>query len=485
MVASALILIASVDGLSSNDPQMSTTLTFDLDLLSRYDRPGPRYTSYPTAPQFTGAFGESQLRQQARRTNEEPEPRPLSVYLHIPFCSSPCFYCGCNRIITRDQNQGAEYLSALQREIVQAASLFDQAREVLQIHIGGGTPNFLRAEQLAQLMVTLRTHFNLSASPARDFSIELDPRCVQPGDIERLAQSGFNRVSFGVQDFTPTVQEAINRVQSVEQTLEAIATARACHFRSVNVDLIYGLPHQSPATFETTLKTLLDSRPERFAIYGYAHMPHLFKAQRKIHAHDLPDSQAKLELLQLAVERLTDAGYRYIGMDHFAVPEDDLSRAQTAGTLHRNFMGYTTHADCDLIGLGVSAISHVGDSFSQNARDMKEWKNAIEQNRLAVSRGLEISRDDSIRAAVIQQIMCQGQIDIGAIERRFEIDFLSYFSAALHRLHPLVTDGLACVTGNFITATARGRLLMRVIAMCFDNYLKQPERTEQQTRLVG
>jgi oxygen-independent coproporphyrinogen III oxidase len=461
---------------------MSTTLTFDPDLLTRYDRPGPRYTSYPTAPQFTGAFGESQLKEYARRTNEEPEPRPLSVYVHIPFCSSPCFYCGCNRIITRDQNQGAEYLRGLQREIVQAASLFDQAREVLQIHIGGGTPNFLQAQQLAQLMDTLRTHFNLSASPARDFSIELDPRCVQPGDIEHLAQIGFNRVSFGVQDFTPEVQEAINRVQSVEQTLEAIATARARHFRSVNVDLVYGLPHQTPATFATTLKTLLDSRPERFAIYGYAHMPHLFKAQRKIDAHDLPDSQTKLELLQLAVERLTDAGYRYIGMDHFAVPEDDLSRAQTAGTLHRNFMGYTTHADCDLIGLGVSAISHVGNSFSQNARDLKDWKNAIEQNRLAVSRGLEMSRDDRIRAAVIQQMMCLGHIDIGAIERRFEIDFLTYFSAALHRLHPLATDGLVCVTGSFITATARGRLLMRVIAMCFDNYLKLPERSEQQTQ---
>jgi len=457
---------------------MNTFATFDADLLQRYDRPGPRYTSYPTAPQFTGTFGETQMREYARRTNEA-EHRPLSLYLHIPYCSSPCFYCGCNRVITRDQKKGAEYLLRLQREIALTAGLFDPRREVVQIHIGGGTPNFLRADQLAQLVGSLRTHFNLSGDSARDFSIELDPRFVEPNDIERLAQIGFNRVSFGVQDFTPEVQQAINRIQSVEQTLAAIDACRANHFRSVNVDLIYGLPLQTPETFRTTLDTLIERRPDRFAIYGYAHLPQLFKAQRQIKDEDLPDPTAKLRLLELAVERLEAAGYQYIGMDHFALPEDDLSRAQATGRLHRNFMGYTTHANCDLVGLGVSAISHIGDSFSQNSRDLPDWELVIDHGRLPVWRGLEMSIDDRIRADVIQQLMCHGKIDIGATERRYEIDFLSYFMEALRRIYPLVTDGLVVVSGNFIMATPRGRPLLRVIAMCFDRYLEAPTQSEK------
>ncbi len=455
---------------------------FDAELLKRYGQPGPRYTSYPTAPQFTEAFGDIQLREHARPGNEEVPPRPLSVYLHVPYCSSPCFYCGCNRIITRDVGKGAVYLQYLQREIALAAPLFSRSRKVQQLHLGGGTPNFLRPAQIAGILDTLRDCFDLSEEPARDFSIELDPRFVQAGDIRHLAESGFNRASFGVQDFAAPVQEAINRIQSVEQTLAAIDACRASAFRSVNVDLIYGLPRQTLQGFADTIETLLTARPDRFAVYGYAHMPQLFKAQRQIDASQLPDAAGKLRLLQLAIERLGAAGYQYVGMDHFALPEDDLSQALRHGQLHRNFMGYTTHAHCDLIGLGVSAISHVGTSFSQNARDLGDWEKALKDGRLPLWRGLAMSFDDRVRAEVIQQLMCRGQIDIEAVERRYGIDFQTYFEASLERLQLLAADGLVTIVGGYIFATPRGRLLMRVIAMCFDGYLAAKPRNEGQPR---
>jgi oxygen-independent coproporphyrinogen-3 oxidase len=454
----------------------------DADLLSRYDRPGPRYTSYPTAPQFVGTFGEAQLREHARMSNEGTAGHPLSLYLHIPFCQSPCFYCGCNRVITRDLDKGDTYLRHLEREIALTALLFDQRREVVQLHLGGGTPNFLRPAQIEDLLATVRNHFNLSDHPGRDFSIELDPRFVTVGDIAHLARIGFNRASFGVQDFAPEVQGAINRVQSIEQTLSAISDCRQHQFRSVNVDLIYGLPRQTLRGFAETLDTLLTVRPDRFAVYGYAHMPRLFKAQRQIAGEDLPDATTKLQLLQLAIERLAAAGYGYIGMDHFALPEDELSQAQKYGKLHRNFMGYTTHADCDLLGFGVSAISHIAHSFSQNLRDLREWEASLEAGRLPVWRGLELNPDDEVRADVIQQLMCLGKIDIGATERRHCIDFLGYFSDALHRLHPLVSDGLVTVVGSIISVTPRGRLLVRAVAMCFDRYLHTPGQASEQPR---
>ncbi|HEY6924345.1 MAG TPA: oxygen-independent coproporphyrinogen III oxidase [Steroidobacteraceae bacterium] len=461
---------------------MNRVPPFDTDLLARYDRPGPRYTSYPTAPQFIAPFDEALLREQALRSNQGTGARALSLYLHIPFCQSPCFYCGCNRVITRDEAKGTGYVHRLQQEIALAAPLFDRQREVAQLHLGGGTPNFLRPAQIEELLVTLREHFNLSNDPGRDFSIELDPRFVALGDIEYLARIGFNRASFGVQDFAPEVQGAINRVQSIEQTLSAIADCRKHHFRSVNVDLIYGLPRQTPRGFAQTLDTLLTVRPDRFAVYGYAHMPYLFKAQRQIDGRDLPDAAAKLQLLQLAIERLAAAGYCYIGMDHFALPEDELARAQETGKLHRNFMGYTTHADCDLMGFGVSAISHVGQSFTQNLRDMRDWEAALDAGRLPLWRGMELSPDDELRADVIQQLMCLGRIDIGATERRHRIDFLSYFSDALHQLHPLVADGLVGVGGSVIAVTPRGRLLVRAVAMCFDRYLPAAAQSTERPR---
>ena len=453
---------------------MSTTHLVAPELLRRYDRPGPRYTSYPTAPQFSTGFGETQLREAAVASNGDPIPRRLSLYVHVPFCMSPCFYCGCNRIITRNLAAGETYLTRLYREIDLMAALFDRDREVIQLHFGGGTPNFLTPGQLGEMVDTLRRQFHFSQSPDLDLSIELDPRYLTPADVAELAKIGFNRASLGVQDFDPAVQEAVNRIQSVEETLAII---RACHdsgMRSVNVDLIYGLPKQNLAGFSNTLDIVVAARPDRLAVYSYAHLPEMFKGQRQIDAADLPSTEDKLALLQLAIEKLTGAGYIYIGMDHFALPDDDLAQAQARGGLHRNFMGYTTHADSDLIGLGVSAISHIGESFAQNPRDLPSWQAAIDNGHLPVFRGMQLSEDDQLRADLIQQLMCQGEIPIGALERRYGIDFDSYFAPALLRMQPLVDDGLVRREPGRIAASAQGRLFLRNIAMCFDRYLDQP-----------
>jgi oxygen-independent coproporphyrinogen-3 oxidase len=452
---------------------MSTT-AFDVDLLRHYDVAGPRYTSYPTAPQFDTRFGTSALAAQIERSNEDPLPRQLSLYLHIPYCNSPCFYCGCNRIITRDESKGETYLLRLLREIGMLSAKFDRDRDVVQLHLGGGTPNFLTPGQLGGLMESLSCQFHLSTRPDRDISIELDPRFVTPDQIGDLAAIGFNRASLGVQDFDPIVQQAVNRRQSVEQTLAVIDACRKHGMRSVNVDLIYGLPKQTPAGFGKTLDTLIKVAPERLAVYGYAHMPELFRAQWQIRAEDLPSAADKLALLQLAIERLAAAGYQYIGMDHFALPGDELARAQRHGGLHRNFMGYTTHAQTDLIGLGVSAISRVGDSYWQNHRDLPAWEQAVDAGHLPLWRGLQLGRDDLIREDVIQQLMCQGSIDIALVENRHQLDFPAYFADEMRSLDPLQADGLVEITPQSISATPRGRLLLRIIAMCFDVYLKHP-----------
>jgi len=450
---------------------MSSDLTFDLGLLRRYDRPGPRYTSYPSAPQFSNLFTDADFRRQAALGNEEPIPRDLSLYVHVPFCFSPCFYCGCNRVITRDLSRGAPYAERVVREAEMIAPLFDRDRAVVQVHFGGGTPNFLTTATLAGLLDSLGRFFHFSASAQRDFSIELDPRSIRDGDIAAYAQMGFNRASLGVQDFDRAVQLAINREQSVAETLRAIDACRTAGFRSVNVDLIYGLPRQTVSGFLATLDTIVRARADRVAIYGYAHMPQKFKAQRQIDESELPDAAARLSLLQLAIERLTAAGYRHIGLDHFALPEDDLGRAQAAGSLQRNFMGYTTHAQCDLIGFGASAISRVGESYSQNFRDLAEWESAIDHGYLPIARGLLLEDDDVLRAQVIQQLMCRGVIDCAQIEARHGIDFDEYFAAALSQLLPLINDGLVERSGHCIVATSRGRLMLRIIAMCFDRYL--------------
>ena len=449
---------------------MTSPLTFDPELLRRYDRPGPRYTSYPTAPQFIASFGAAELREHIERSNALGQA--LSIYAHMPFCASPCFYCGCNRVITRDTARAEQYLERLLREIETVAPLFDPHREVLQVHLGGGTPNFFLPAQIERLLEALADRFQLSTRPERDFSIELDPRFVRPADIAALAALGFNRASLGVQDFDPQVQRAVNRIQSIEETLAVIEACRASGFRSVNVDLIYGLPLQTPAGFARTLRTMVEARPDRLAVYGYAHLPELFKPQRQLDTTFLPHPETRITLLRLAIEQLTAAGYEYIGMDHFALPQDDLARARAAGGLQRNFMGYTTHADCDLLGLGVSAISHIGESFSQNPRDLPGWEAAIDAGRLAVWRGLTLDADDVLRADVIQRLMCQGRVEIAAIESRHGISFEEYFAEALTALRALEADGLVEIDRQRIAATERGRLLLRLVAMCFDRYLQ-------------
>ncbi len=450
---------------------MNTTLPIDAELLRRYDRPGPRYTSYPTAPQFTDTFTAADLREVIQRSNEDPIPRALSLYVHVPFCASPCFYCGCNRIITRDAKRGEKYLADLKKESLMLAPLFDNDREVNQLHFGGGTPNFLRPEQIGGFVAFLQQHFHFSESSSRDISIEIDPRCVSPEDIAALATIGFNRASLGVQDFDPDVQAAVNRIQSIEQTLAVIHACRQSGFKSVNVDLIYGLPKQSVLGFSKTLDTVIAARPDRIAVYSYAHMPALFKPQRQLDETQLPAAEVKLQLLQLAVEKLMHAGYSYIGMDHFALPDDELAIAQQHGDLHRNFMGYTTHADSDLVGLGVSSISHIGESFSQNPRDLPSWEAALDAGKLPTWRGMMLNEDDVIRADLIQRWMCQGEINIQQFEQRHNICFQMYFSKDLLKLQRLAADGLVTLSKTQLKATARGRLLLRIIAACFDHYL--------------
>ncbi|MGP8032967.1 MAG: oxygen-independent coproporphyrinogen III oxidase [Steroidobacteraceae bacterium] len=456
---------------------MSADMPFDPELIRRYDRPGPRYTSYPAAPHFNSTFGAPELRAYAARSNALPGRRPLSLYVHVPFCFSPCFYCGCNRVITRDRSRGERYADDLLREIRLLAPHFDPGREVVQLHLGGGTPNFLSEATLERLIAGAGRAFRLSDAANRDFSIELDPRSLPapPADYAAtLAQLGFNRASLGVQDFDPDVQRAVNRIQGVDETLDLIDAFRDQGFRSINIDLIYGLPGQTTDGFRRTLRTVMSAHPDRIAVYGYAHLPALFKAQRRIDPARLPDAPARLDLLRLAIEELSADGYRYIGMDHFALPDDELVQAQERGGLQRNFMGYTTHADCDLIGVGASAISHIADSYSQNFRELKAWKAALDESHLPVWRGLALTFDDRVRGAAIGQLMCQGVIDTAAIQRHYGIDFEAYFADSMGQLQALAADRLVRMAHGQIAATPAGRLLLRNIAMCFDRYIAAP-----------
>lgn len=448
---------------------------FDRELVAKYDVNAPRYTSYPTAPHFRDGFVEADLHRAIRVSNGDPIPRDLSAYLHIPFCLSPCFYCGCARIITRDRGKAATYLTRLYREIELIATRFDRDRRLAQLHFGGGTPNFLDADQLLELIESLGRHFSFSQRADREFGIELDPRFCDEDYARGIAAAGINRVSIGVQDFDPAVQQAVNRIQSVEQTRAVMDGARSGGVRSINLDLIYGLPRQTPASFARTLEQVIALRPDRIATYGYAHLPERFSAQRQIDKYELPDATTRLTLLQQTVEMLAAAGYIHIGVDHFALPGDDLALTAAAGTLQRNFQGYSTHAACDLIGFGMSAISHIGASFSQNAKDLAGYYAALDNGRLAVARGLWLGDDDLVRADLIQRLMCAGTLDIAAFEARYLVDFRLYFRRSLDRLKPLVADGLVTCAPERITVTARGQFLLRNIAQCFDAYVDSPD----------
>ena len=450
---------------------------FDEDLIRRYDRTGPRYTSYPTAVQFTDEFGEEEYKTAARNSNEDPIPRPLSIYVHVPFCSSPCFYCGCTKVITRNHERAEAYLRRLYREIELQGQLYDSDREVEQLHFGGGTPTFLTSREIDHLIGKFGQHFRMSGDPGREYSIELDPRTITRDTLGDLYEVGFNRCSLCIQDFDPAVQQAVNRIQSVPDTLRLIEDAREFGFGSISVDLIYGLPKQTVQGFARTLDTVLSSRPERFAVYAYAHLPQMFKPQTQIKAEDLPSPETRLRLLELTIEKLSAAGYVYIGMDHFALPEDELVLAQENGTLHRNFQGYSTRGYCDLIGTGVSSIGKVGDSFVQNKKTLPEYYEALDSGVLPVHRGLTVNRDDIIRRDVIQQIMCYGVLDVAATAARHDIDFDTYFADALEALKPMVDDGLAEFAEPGLRVLPAGRLLLRHLAMAFDAYLPSVQTT--------
>ncbi|GHB13516.1 oxygen-independent coproporphyrinogen III oxidase [Modicisalibacter luteus] len=450
---------------------MSQAQAFDRALVGKYDFPGPRYTSYPTAPQFHEAFAMDDYRQATETSNGDPLPKPLSVYVHIPFCKSLCYYCACNKIITQKTEKAVEYLDYLKREIAMQAELFDANRRLTQLHLGGGTPTYFTNEQLAELMEALRQAFRFDTRSAHEFSVEVDPRTVTPNRIHDLRRLGFNRLSFGVQDFDPDVQAAVNRIQSESQVRGLVEAARDAGFDSVSVDLIYGLPLQTVESFDATLAKFIDIRPDRIAAYSYAHLPSLFKSQRLIRPEHMPPPERKLELLELTIQRLTAAGYVYIGMDHFALPDDELALARENGTLQRNFQGYSTHADCDLIGLGVSAIGKVADSYSQNVKELSQYYARLDAGRLPVKRGYQLSDDDRLRREVIMALMCQGRIDMAHFERRYGINFASYFAESLDQLAGHVADGLVTVENGTVTLLPQGQLMMRSVAMAFDAYL--------------
>lgn len=452
---------------------MTAGVAFAPELIRRYGGPAPRYTSYPTALQFTPQFGEDDLRTMLDAGSDAP----LSVYLHIPFCNSPCYYCGCTRVISRQPEAIEAYVRRLVAEIGLQARLFGCRREILQLHFGGGTPTTLDAGQFGRIMGALDRHFGLSNSPQREYSIEIDPRTLDDETMPMLAALGFNRVSFGVQDFDPVVQEAINRIQPAWQTWRAIDQARSAGFASVSLDLIYGLPLQTPASFARTLDQVAESAPDRIAVYAYAHMPQLFRAQRQIALADLPTPETRLQLLQLSIEHLTAAGYVYIGMDHFARPGDDLAQALEDGTLQRNFQGYSTQGGCDLLALGMSAISHIGGCYSQNTKDLKAYAKAIDAGHLPVVRGLRLSEEDELRRGVIEDLMCRGEVDIASVERRHHIDFAEHFADELHDLDVLARDGLVARDAQRIRVLPTGRLLIRRVAQAFDAYTRPASAT--------
>ena len=444
---------------------------FNSRLIARYGGTGPRYTSYPTAPHFSDEFTAGEYQKHALRSNKVLNPRPLSLYVHIPFCQSLCYYCACHKIITRNTNRVNVYMDSLYEEIDMQAALFDDDRVVEQIHFGGGTPTYLSDNQLYDLLVHLRNRFNLQTGREREFAIEVDPRSVTTHSIGALSEIGFNRLSLGIQDFDPKVQQAVNRVQSAVDTIALVEHARDVKFNSISFDLIYGLPHQTVESFSRTLDTVIAIQPDRLAVYNYAHLHNRFKGQRMIKERDLPSPDVKLMILNRTIEKLLKASYIYIGMDHFALPNDELVKAQRNGTLQRNFQGYSTHRDCDLIGLGVSAIGNIDNTFSQNASTTTEYQMALEAGKLPIRRGIEVDHDDRIRAEVIQQLMCYGQVDYSYFQQHFDTDFPSYFNSELTRLAPLQRDGLVELYPNRIQITATGRMLLRTVAMVFDRHL--------------
>ncbi len=455
------------------------------DLLRRFDVPGPRYTSYPTADRFVEAFGPHDYvcALQARAHGAVVGGgTPLSIYVHIPFCESVCYYCACNKVITKHHDRAAEYLDALERDIALHVAQLGHGQAVSQLHLGGGSPTFLSDAELARLMATLRASFRLL--PGAEIAIEVDPRTVDEGRLAHLARIGFNRLSFGVQDFDPDVQQAVHRVQSLEMVQRLMQSARALGFQSTNVDLIYGLPRQTPLSLARTVAQVALLRPERIALYHYAHLPQRFKPQRRIDTAALPSPEDKLTMLSQAIAGFLSRGYSHIGMDHFALPTDSLAVAKRQGRLHRNFQGYSTQPECDVIGLGVSAIGRVGATYSQNAKTLPEYYDALRQGQFPVVRGLGLSRDDLLRRAVIMALMCQGRVHFESIELAHLIDMRSHFAAEFEALAPLVEMGLVEIDDDAIEVTPLGWHFVRAVAMVFDRHLRADATRERYSRVI-
>lgn len=460
----------------------SQTIEFDAGLVRRFDRTGPRYTSYPTADRFVETFDAAAYTTWAALRNVGGVHRPLALYVHLPFCRDICFYCACNKVVTRDARKAARYRDYLLREIDLQSALFRGEPRVAQMHWGGGTPTYYDMGTLASLFARIAERFELA--PDAECSIEVDPRTVDGGAMRSLRGMGFNRVSFGVQDFDREVQAAVHRLQDEGRTLAVLAAARDAGFDSINVDLIYGLPKQTAESFAVTLDRVIAARPDRIALYSYAHLPRLFKSQRRIREADLPAPDAKLRLLDMAIQRLTAAGYVYIGMDHFALPGDALAVAQRQGRLHRNFQGYSVLADADLVGLGVSAIGAVGPTYSQNQRTLEGYYDALDRGETPVMRGIELTADDLVRRAVIQELMCQFALSKESIEVAYLVDFDRYFAAELRELREHERMGLISLDGGWITVSPKGRLLIRAICMVFDRYLRHDREVRRYSRVI-
>ena len=447
---------------------MSEQLHWDPELIQRYNRSGPRYTSYPTAVEFKVVENDQVERDLLSQRDQDV---PLSLYLHIPFCAHVCYYCGCNKIVTKDRSKSEPYLDLLKAEIDRKAELLQGHPIVQQMHWGGGTPTFLSDDQMSELMDHLRKRFNFSTDDSADYSIEIDPREVRPNTLKLLREIGFNRTSFGVQDLNEKVQQAVNRIQPESLIRKVMLEARELGFRSINIDLIYGLPHQTQETFAETLDVIIDMSPDRLSVFNYAHLPERFKPQRRIKEEDLPSPEEKLAILGNCITTFTEVGYHYVGMDHFAKPDDELSRAQGAKELHRNFQGYTTHGDCDLIGFGVSSISQISDCYLQNSPDINAYEDAINNHQFPVVKLITTNTDDLIRRQVIMELLCHDQMIFAELDSAFSIDSQTYFADELSQLSPMVEDELLEISAEGIHITEKGRLLVRNACMVFDTYL--------------
>lgn len=465
---------------------MTTTIeSFGVDeaLIRRFDMPGPRYTSYPTADRFHEGFDAKTHVKWLDHRDRIERDKPLSLYVHLPFCASICYYCACNKVITKDHSRSAQYLDYLEKEIRLATSYLPNSRYVTQMHFGGGTPTFLNAGELSRLMRMLRDNFDFAKDG--EYAIEIDPRSADAKTIHLLADLGFNRMSIGVQDFDEAVQKAVHRIQPAEMTMGTLATARECGFTSINMDLIYGLPKQTPDGFARTLERVLQASPDRVALYSYAHLPERFKPQRRIDPADMPTAEVKLEIMLLAINMMLDAGYQYVGMDHFARVDDELALAQRNGSLHRNFQGYTTQADCDLLALGVSSISKIGASFSQNAKTLDDYYAALDRGVLPIIRGIELSADDLIRRDVIMELMCQGALVMETIGQAHGVQFQEYFAKELAQLRQTFeTEGMLTVSDDRIDITPKGRFFLRGIAMVFDRYFQSQVNPGRFSKLI-